>query len=272
MGFSFGNKKSESKESDGIYLRTFKKGETKVRFLEEPGEWFEYREHFDPGINKSFPCTRTQSCPGCTSENERTRNNPRRYGTFVYLVDQKRVLPFKVPQRLSERLTLRAERNDGTLLSRDYVIIRSGSGIDTDYDVDQDERYALDTDELWKQRGENEIEEIVEKSFTEAFGDPNQFVDDAPKAPKAPTRETGSTSSTSAVSTVKVDEEKAPWESSGNDEFKPAGDVEVTEAQLKTMSRNELKTVWVQAGLPEAELDDDWGKSELIAELIKRAS
>jgi hypothetical protein len=210
-------------------------------------------------MNKSFPCTRTASCPGCSSDNERTRNNPRRYGTFVYLVDQKRVLPFKVPQRLSERLTLRAERNDGTLRNRDYVIIRSGAGLDTDYDVDQDERYALDIEELWKTRGDMEIADIVSHSFEEAFGDPNQFADDAPKPSKP-------------ASAVKVEEEKAPWESSGRDEFKKGSDVEVTEDQLKSMSRNELKTVWIQAGLPEGDLDDDWGKTELVKELLARAS
>lgn len=267
MGFTFGTKKSESKESDGIYLRSFKKGETKVRFLQEPGDWFEYREHYDQGIGKSFPCTRTQNCPGCTSDNERTRNNPRRYGTFVYLVDQKRVLPFKITQRASDRLTIRAERNDGTLLSRDYIIIKSGSGLDTDYDVDQDERYALDIDELWKQRGELEVEDIVAKQFEEAFGDPNQYADDAPKATRSSSQKESSTGPTTSTSTATADE-PPPWE-------KPAEqskDVEVTEAQLSGMSRSELKTVWKQAELPMDEWDDDWEKPEIVKQILKRAS
>src|SRR6266702_5978215 len=117
----FGQKRSEApEETDGTgnYLRSFRKGETKVRFLQETGEWIKFNEHYTED-NKSFPCTEdTRSCPGCTSESERTQRRSRRYGTYVHLVKNNTTLPFKVPPSLSNRLEARAERNGGTLLNR----------------------------------------------------------------------------------------------------------------------------------------------------------
>jgi hypothetical protein len=272
MGFTFGTKKSDVIET-GNYLRNFKKGETKVRFLQESPEWWGYFEHFMDG--KSFPCMEASECPGCSSDNESVKRRSRRYGTFVWMVDQKRVLPFKIGAKLSERLTVRAERNNGSLLNRDYVIIRSGTGLETDYDVDQDERYEFDTASAWKNRGDQEIQEILADQFVAVFGDPDEYIknlgrgDTAPRSQKPSggdkslgfADETDPSPETTNVGGTK--EEAPPWETKN-------GDMEVSEADLKNMKRSQLVTVWKEAQFEG--FNEDWDNDEIVTAIMERAS
>lgn len=261
MGFTFGAKRSERTESSGMYLRNFKKGDTKVRFLQEPNEWHDYFEHFMDG--KSFPCMEIPECPGCAHPNSNVSRRSRRYGTFLLLVENKRVLPFKIGARLSERLITRAERNGKTLKSRDYVIIRSGTGLETDYDVDQDERYEVDTDELWKQRGEFEIEQILTEQFKELFGDPEAYLAQV-------RRDRQDAAAESRVSEPKhaAEDDTPPWEKSPSTE---SSDIEISEAQLNDMSRAQLHEVWVKAGFGEDAWNDDWSRQEIVAQILRKA-
>lgn len=257
MGFQFGTKKSEIQEP-GNYVRNFKKGETKCRFLQEHGDWWGYYEHYLDG--KAFPCMEIPECPGCTSSSDSVRRRARRYGTFVYLPDGKRVLPYKIGPKLQERLVVRSERNNGTLLSRDYVVIRTGSGLETDYDVDQDERYDFDVEGAWKSRGDLEIKEILAEQFSAVFGDPDKYLRDL-HAEQAQGR---------SAPVVK----QAPKEGSKQDppfeQDQPDADVEISMDELSKLSRTQLKEIWKQAGFPG--FDEDWGKKQIIDNLLTRAS
>ena len=73
----FGQQYNQEEESTGSsdFLRYFKKDrpETTFRVLQEPEEWIDYWEHFNPG-GYPFPCTRDkQNCPGCKSANEKMK-------------------------------------------------------------------------------------------------------------------------------------------------------------------------------------------------------
>lgn len=163
----FGTKKSETTEteSDGLYLRNFKDGDTIVRFLQETDDWIEFREHYTAD-KKSYPCTRERdTCPGCNSDNEEEKRSSRKYATNVYVVKGNFTAPFRVPISLAKKMFTRSERNEGTITNRDYVVIRSGKFLETEYDVESDDKYKVDLKALLADGGD--IEEILGKAFEE---------------------------------------------------------------------------------------------------------
>ena len=173
----FGQRKADAPEEpsgDGMYLRAFKDGDTKVRFLQETDDWIVFREHYLSG--KSFPCTgERDSCPGCSHPDESVQKASRKYATNVWLPKNNVVLPFRIPISLAKSLFTRSEKNDGTITNRDYVIMRSGKGLDTEYDVDSDEKYSVDIPSLLAQG--MDIQDVLQTSYDEVWGD-------APSEPK----------------------------------------------------------------------------------------
>jgi len=178
---AFGKKKSEvTDDYDGEilkYLRNFRDGDNVVRFIDEVDEWIAYKEHFNAN-KQGYPCSQDSQCPGCNADTEDERKASRKYATNVYLPSVKLVLPYRVPITLAKKMFTRSERN-GTITNRDWVVIRSGKGFDTEYDVEQDEKYALDLNVL---RGEAlDIEEVFEAMYNDVWGKPEE-----PKSEKVP--------------------------------------------------------------------------------------
>jgi len=130
--------------ASGDWPKNLRDGDTRVRFVEEIEDWIEYWEHFDDQA-KFFPCTEDRAtCPGCTSDSEKTRKASKRYLATVLDPRTGRVYALKLPMDLANRLSLRNDRNGGTITNRDYTLIRSGKGLDTEYDVEQEEKVAID--------------------------------------------------------------------------------------------------------------------------------
>lgn len=232
----FGQKKKDAPEpAGGSYLRTFKKGETKVRFIEEPDEWNVYFEHFTPD-RKSFPCTEDETCPGCSSENETVAKRSRKYATQVLLVKNNIVLPFKIPVTLSDRLSVRAERNSGTLLNRDYVVLKSGDGFDTEYDVDQEDKYPVNLEELRK-KVTIEIQECHKAAYNEVWGH---------------------ASSQSETKAEKVEQPEVPPTEPGEE------NVELSMEQIRAMDKTKLQELCNKGGVVYDDMDT---KGELIEKL-----
>lgn len=241
----FSTKRGDASDVDSnlTYLRGFKTGNTTVRFLQEMEEWDKYREHYTLD-GKMFPCIKTEgTCPGCTSNNEKVSKSSRKYATNVFLVDTGQVLPFKIPITLAKLLENRADRNGGTLLNRDYVVMRSGSGMDTSYDVDTDEKYVIDVAE--KLKDASDIGAILEAAFVEQWGDPEEFVEQA-EAPK-PSRSNGFTLEEVASEPRKKAEDIPPTETSSQSES--ADDEVINEDDLYKMERNDLETVAMKVGV-----------------------
>jgi hypothetical protein len=168
----FGQKKADAPpimESDGRYLRNFKDGDTVIRFIEEPDDWIVFREHYTTD-RRSFPCTEDRdSCPGCTSDIESVQRATRKYGTNLWLVKQDVVLPFRIPMSLAKRVFSRAERNEGVITNRDYVVMKSGKGMDTEYDIESDERYNVNLKDLMAKA--LDVQEILSASYDEIWGE-----------------------------------------------------------------------------------------------------
>lgn len=235
-------------ESDGRYLRNFKKGEVKVRFLEETQDWITFREHYLEG--KSFPCTGDKdSCPGCTHPDEDVQRASRKYATNVYLVEVERVLPFRIPVSLAKSMDTRSDKNGGTILNRDYVVMRSGKGLETEYDVDSDERYAMDTKSLLKDG--MDIQELLEESYNEVWGEKKE----------EPVKE-----KTSRLGRGKAKAEEEPEEfpseakDSADDE-----DLVIDEEALYDMALADLIDLGTKVGIEGAE---DMSKPSLIRSLL----
>lgn len=240
----FGTKKKDAVEQSGNYLRGFKKGETKVRFLDEQDDWEAFREHYTVD-RKGFPCTEDKTtCPGCTHPNETVSKTSRKYATQVLLVKQNQVLPFKIPITLSDRLAVRAERNGGTLVNRDYVILRSGDGFDTEYDVDQEDKYPVDLNDL-RAKISVDIQDCFQDSFAEIWGDP-----DNPQLVLRP-----------GPSEANNQSDVPPTKPSGASDAE-AG-VELTEIQVRAMAKPELRNLTEKAGL-------SWDEEDTTSELVER--
>lgn len=121
----------------------FQAGETMVTFLEDLDNWTEYWEHYDANANKFFPCPgRDNGCPGC----EAKLRSAQKWLVTAYVIETDsdkisagEVYLFKIPKSLMNKVVRNADKA-GTLLEHDYVIIRMGEGLDTEYDLDRSDR------------------------------------------------------------------------------------------------------------------------------------
>lgn len=153
---------SNRSENDGeVWLKGFKEGETRVRFLQPTHVWPTAREHYSEGPGY-FPCSEESDCPGCTDPSKRVQNRSRKY--FVNTLDERgRVSVHKMGSRLYKTVKSREQRT-GTILDRDYTIIRTGKTMDdTVYELEAGERYEID--------GEVELHDIpalLEAKYNEA--------------------------------------------------------------------------------------------------------
>lgn len=103
-------------------------GSLTVRFLTEPDDgWIEYYEHYDQ-TRKFYPCS--DDCSGC-AEGDRPSS---RYLANALDVAEGRVVPLVLPKSVATSLEKKYSKY-ATLLDRDYEISRTGTGLDTEYDV-----------------------------------------------------------------------------------------------------------------------------------------
>lgn len=246
----FGEKKKNAPDEpsgDGMYLRNFKDGEVVVRFLEPTDEWIVYREHYTAD-RKSFPCTGDRdSCPGCTSDDEQVARSSRKYATNLWLPKNDLVLPFRIPVSLAKRMVAREERSDDGITNRDYVVMRSGKGLDVEYDVEADDKYSVDLAPLLAQG--KDIQEILEISYNEIWGEPKTSKLAQPKEEK-PRR---------------APKEKEEFPSETESSADEDENLEIDEEALYDMGLDELLVLADKAGLV---VKTDSKKSEVIRALI----
>jgi len=253
---SFGQRKADAPpimEGSGRYLRNFKDGDTVIRFIEEPDDWIVFREHFTVE-RKSFPCTEDRdSCPGCTSDIESEQRATRKYGTNLWLVKSDLVLPFRIPMSLAKRVFSRAERNEGVITNRDYVVMKSGKGMDTEYDIESDERYNVNLKDLLSKA--LDIQEILSESYDEIHGEKEDSpIVKAATKPKDPRK----------VYVEDLDEEEFPSEPEPAAE-EDAGSVVIDEDALYEMNLVELKDLAKRARV---KVPSTAKKSDVIRALI----
>lgn len=234
----FGTRKAESKFTNDndflVYLRNFREGDNKVRFIDEIDDWIAFAEHYT-AEGKSFPCTMDRdTCPGCTSDDERMQKASRKYATNLLLLSNDLVLPFRVPMSLAKKLFNRAERN-GTITNRDYIVMREGKGLSTEYDLEQDDKYPVDLDTLRSKA--HDIENVLATAYNDLWGD------------------------VKPVEEPKQVEKKPPFDQSDAEEV-------ISEESLRGMKRSELILIAEKHNI---DYDEDGSKREILESILSQA-
>jgi hypothetical protein len=241
MEFGTRVKDAVETDGDGSYLRNFAPGDTTVRFCEELDEWIKFWQHFNEEDKRSYPCTGDRStCPGCNSENVKEAKASLHYGTTVKLIDRDVYMPMRMKVSIYKKMKTRSERNDGTILNRDYIIIREGKGLETEYDVEADKVYNISSKEL--KDNLFDIAEILKNSFYEMWPE----LEEAEKGTQEPVAKKTRTAS--------------PVEEESQDE-------EITEADLKKMGIRDLRALARKHGV-DSEVCELGTKPELIDAII----
>lgn len=169
---------------DGKFIRYFKDGDTTLRILQEPDEWIEYWEHYNPG-GYPFPCDgdNRDTCPGCTSKNEKMNRASKKYVFYALQAYNGKdyVNAWKVTPTLNEQLRNRFNRL-GTLTDRDYTITKfEGTNGKTGYDLEGGQQGVVDTSEM----DFPDIEELLTAAWEQAWGDGADTPEPEPKAEPA---------------------------------------------------------------------------------------
>jgi len=172
----FGKSAKEAREEpnrggSGDWIRYLKEGDTTFRIIQEPDDWTYYWEHFSPA-GFSFPCNNEETCPGCTSDNEKLSKVSRKiaFNVLQSVNGTDYVNVFKVGPTVGDKLENRFKRF-GTVTDRDYTITRYKTSADRwDFEVEggtpspiEIEKYAL-----------RDVESMLAESWEDAWGDGDQ--------------------------------------------------------------------------------------------------
>lgn len=127
----------------GKYKMLFLKSDeaVKVRLLQDPDQFMVYFEHYD-GEKKAF-VPAIENDPLATHPNDRIKRASERFLVNVLNMDNGQVQLLKMNKELSNRFMMRFSKN-GTLLDRHYEIMRTGSGLDTTYEIEAGQPTDLD--------------------------------------------------------------------------------------------------------------------------------
>lgn len=180
MSLTFGVKKADEPEyipgEDGEfkpYLMYFKEGTTRLRFLEEPDKWTMVWMHFNAAKKRDYPCTgERDTCPGCNSEDEREAKASKRYLVNARFYDEgqeeyKYTNVYKIPVSIIDDLD-RSMVKRGTLMDRDYEIIRYKRDGQTKYSIDQCDKSPFDFDASKEDMKSHQ--ELLADAFREVWG------------------------------------------------------------------------------------------------------
>lgn len=160
---AFGKKvASDVRESSGDWIRRFQDGETQIRICPMTGEnqrgevvvgtlaWPQEKEHFDEASKIAFPCTGDSDCIGCNSGDKKVRDRSAKI-YMIALDEEGDARIFKIGRKLYKSFKAKEQRllsKDGSssqpLSDRDYLVVRSGSGFDTEYEAEAGEVYEMD--------------------------------------------------------------------------------------------------------------------------------
>jgi hypothetical protein len=238
-------KEMERSTGDRTWVRGIREGEDlTVRFLTEPDEWYAYREHYDPET-RFFPCIgKGNDCPGCEHPSEKVQRTSRRFLVNALDTEAGTVVPLKLSLDLAQRLMARYERNNNTIIDRDYTLHRMGKGLDTTYDLTPESPEKVDVSSY----SLHDLEQVLIHQFEDAFDldteEPSGNLDtdsdldeDVPSEPSAPAAE--------------------------DDE-----DGYLSREQALAMSKDELKGIAEQLNI---ELDGRWSIEKMVDKLFEEA-
>jgi hypothetical protein len=276
----FGVRAAESTKSSGAgssdYLRYFRDKETRLRFLEEMDDWTEVWMHFSPGKSRTYPCTgERESCPGCLSENEREAKAAKKY--IANALQEGYVNAWILPGSLWDDMDRHKDKGGGTILDRDFTVIKKDTEAGIRYAVDREERDRIDLSKYDDKKRDHQ--QMLQDVYVEVWGGlPGEKVTEREPIIKAPIRRDDPTPTAryeDKATTTK------PWSDEGTKGYgdppsepqpqsdpEAEGDQELSENQLRAMSAPQIKALFIQCGLIVPETDNtDELSDQLIAAL-----
>lgn len=150
----------------GSFMKYMKQGDNTFQIIDEYDNWTWFWEHYNPG-GFPFPCTgERDTCPGCTSDNERMAKASRRASFNAF--DGEYTNVWKIPKSVAEKLKNRLDRL-GTLTDRPYRItqIKNAEGF-YDYDIEGETPVELDMSKIKEHL--KDPEELLAAAYEEAWG------------------------------------------------------------------------------------------------------
>jgi len=266
MTMQFGKKfdrnsavKEASTELSGLNIWGFQSGATVVRLLDDLEDWTEYWEHYDPTHKKYFPCTGDRSsCNGCVTG----LNSSHKWlaNAFVVSADTGStgyVNLYKFPKSIITKVMRHADKR-GTLLSNEYEIFKSGTGKDTEYDLERGAEGDFDFDKYLPQAVSHEDALMAAyEEYMAAFTNvstPTEAPAERTRAPREPVAAAPAPAHLRAAVTDPPSEPQAPVAVA---EVVEAGEEILDEDEILAMEFAELVELAKRAGLdvPESFVD-----------------
>lgn len=127
---------------DDVWIKGLKQGDNRVRILQPTNTFDCFREHYAEGPG-FFMCDETKKCPGCLDPNEKVQKRTRKWA-FNAIEQNGRLSVFKIGAKLFGQLEGREQRNNGTLLDRDWILVREGTGLQTSYYPEAGDKYEIE--------------------------------------------------------------------------------------------------------------------------------
>lgn len=130
-------------ENNGeVWIKSVPKGNTRVRILQPTITFPRWREHYEASV-KAFKCDGSADCPGCTDADVEVQRRSRKFG-FNCLTQDGRLTVYKCGPDLMRKLERKEDWHGKTLMDRDWILIRTGDRLETEYDAEAGEKYAVD--------------------------------------------------------------------------------------------------------------------------------
>lgn len=250
----------------GSYIKYFKDSETRLRFLEKISDWTEIWMHFSQSKSRDYPCTGERStCPGCNHENEKEAKASKRYIVNALSPKSGYVDLWKIPVSIIDDL-LRLEAADGSIMKRDYTILKFQKDNGTKYSVDKEDRDALDLDEYIKLSKDHQ--EALADAFREVWGGlPEEDGYTGGDLYEAPITRQGYLRLATPEPAPKQEFPDVPPTEPASQQDEDSQ--ELTEAQLRAMDADQVIEVYKMARVPVPAFSD---KDELVDKLIAALS
>lgn len=238
----FGTRKADVVETgnNGNFIKYFRDGETRLVFLDELEDWTKYFEHYSQSQRLSYPCTgEKDTCPGCTSENQKERNASGKYLTNVINPDTGYVDLYKIPASLIPTFERYFDKA-GTIKGRVYEIYRGkGSNDRINYTASREEPFKVEDDVSEKMQSH---EDALLRSYVEVWDEEPDDADSPVGSAKKPRQK-----NYAAQIAERGEDDKPPFDEE---------EQEITEDQLNKMDSKELLSLFNQAGIEAPDTED----------------
>ena len=197
--------KKSATASTGQWIKTIPEEGIIVRFLQEPEEWISYMRYYDEGLENYIPLLDGEDAP-------KGARVQQRYATNALDTDADRVIVIDIPKSLLKTVLKLLDKYD-TLVDRDYELSRTGTGLDTDYDI-------LPEDKIKRNVSKYELSDVEEfiLNIRDANLNPTDDDEDEESEEETPRRGRARADAKKASRRAAIDEDEDEYEEDEEEE------------------------------------------------------